>query len=164
MDVRDPEILVIGAGAAGLAAADELARQGIPALVLEARSRLFGRVDTVHDTAWPVPIERGAEFLHGHAEMSLRLAREARVRLETVPEEHHWLENGRAQKPQDMDSLLKAAVAREPRRPRDRSLAEVFAAMTPARRKRLEPARFFVEGYHAARALLKKRKKRTAAA
>jgi len=150
MDARAPEILIIGAGAAGLAAADELARHGIPALVLEARSRPFGRVDTVHHTAWPVAIERGAEFLHGNAEMSLSLAREVRGRLETVPDEHCWLENGRVRKPQDMGSLLKEAVAREPRRPRDRSLAEVFAAMTLARRKRLEPARLFVEGYHAA--------------
>jgi monoamine oxidase len=34
-------------------------------LVLEARDRLGGRIDTWHDPAWPAPIERGAEFIHG---------------------------------------------------------------------------------------------------
>jgi monoamine oxidase len=54
-------VIVIGAGLAGLAAADELQRGGAEVLVLEARDRVGGRV-------WSVPfgaatIERGAEFI-----------------------------------------------------------------------------------------------------
>src|SRR5258708_22818881 len=41
-----PDLIVIGAGAAGLAAADEFARAGRPALVLEARSRIGARCRT----------------------------------------------------------------------------------------------------------------------
>ena len=53
--------VVIGAGFAGLAAADELQRAGVEVQVLEARDRVGGRV-------WSVPfgdatIERGAEFI-----------------------------------------------------------------------------------------------------
>jgi monoamine oxidase len=53
--------IVIGAGLAGLSAADELSRAGIEVRVLEARDRLGGRV-------WSVPfagavVERGAEFV-----------------------------------------------------------------------------------------------------
>jgi monoamine oxidase len=150
MDTRDPEILIIGAGAAGLSAAAELEGHGVSTLVLEARSRPFGRADTVRDPAWPIPIEHGAEFLHDDAPLTRRLAREAGARAETVPNEHYWVENGRARPTPDMEALVQRAVAREGRRARDRSLADVFAAMTAARRGRLEPARFFVEGYHAA--------------
>ena len=53
--------IVVGAGFAGLAAADELHRAGVEVTVLEARDRVGGRV-------WSVPfaggvIERGAEFV-----------------------------------------------------------------------------------------------------
>jgi monoamine oxidase len=62
------KVIVVGAGFAGLAAADELQRAGAEVVVLEARDRVGGRV-------WSVPfadavIERGAEFvLPDYAEM-----------------------------------------------------------------------------------------------
>jgi monoamine oxidase len=34
--------------------------------VLEARDRIGGRIWTLHDPALPLPIELGAEFIHGH--------------------------------------------------------------------------------------------------
>lgn len=58
------DVLVIGAGAAGLAAARALVDAGLRVLVLEARDRIGGRVHTDYALA-PFPIERGAEFLHG---------------------------------------------------------------------------------------------------
>src|SRR5262245_11528359 len=58
------DVLVIGAGAAGLAAARALADAGQQVVVLEARDRIGGRVWTDH-TFGPVPVERGAEFIHG---------------------------------------------------------------------------------------------------
>lgn len=57
-----PEVLVIGAGAAGLVAARELASMGIAALVLEARERIGGRAFT--DTSLGVPWDRGCSWLH----------------------------------------------------------------------------------------------------
>jgi monoamine oxidase len=61
------EVVVIGAGAAGLAAAHALVEAGIDVVVLEARERIGGRVFTKRDPAVPVPIEPGAEFIHGSA-------------------------------------------------------------------------------------------------
>ena len=58
------QVIVVGAGFAGLAAADALAREGVSVDVLEARDRVGGRV-------WSVPfagavVERGAEFILPH--------------------------------------------------------------------------------------------------
>ena len=67
----DYDVAIIGAGAAGLAAAQELMRAGLRVCCLEARDRVGGRIFTVHDPAMPMPIELGAEFVHGRpAEIS----------------------------------------------------------------------------------------------
>jgi len=66
--VKAADVLIVGAGAAGLAAASRLARSGCEVTVLEARDRIGGRIHTIRDPDWPVPIEAGPEFLHGKAE------------------------------------------------------------------------------------------------
>ncbi|HTB61451.1 MAG TPA: NAD(P)/FAD-dependent oxidoreductase [Polyangia bacterium] len=57
------DVIVIGAGVAGLTAARELARQGLSVTVVEARDRVGGRVYTVRDFCGH-PVEGGAEFVH----------------------------------------------------------------------------------------------------
>jgi len=57
-----PDVLVIGAGGAGLTAAKELMAAGIPTLVLEARDRIGGRAHT--DTSLGIPWDRGCSWLH----------------------------------------------------------------------------------------------------
>jgi monoamine oxidase len=57
-----PDVLVIGAGGAGLAAAKTLADGGVPVLVLEARDRIGGRAFT--DTSLGVAWDRGCSWLH----------------------------------------------------------------------------------------------------
>ena len=60
-----PNVIVVGAGAAGLAAAVELGRAGLSVTILEARNRVGGRMFTQRDPVCQAPIEFGAEFIHG---------------------------------------------------------------------------------------------------
>ena len=59
------DVIVIGAGASGLAAAGELGRSGLSVIVLEARERVGGRMFTQLDAVSGAAIELGAEFIHG---------------------------------------------------------------------------------------------------
>ena len=63
----EAEVIVIGAGVAGLAALAQLQRAGIETICLEARDRLGGRIFTVHDPLSALPVELGAEFIHGRS-------------------------------------------------------------------------------------------------
>jgi monoamine oxidase len=73
------DVLVIGAGAAGLAAADALERAGRSVLVVEARDRVGGRCLTRRLPGVPTPVELGAEFIHGRPEATLALLKRANV-------------------------------------------------------------------------------------
>jgi monoamine oxidase len=60
---RNADVLVIGAGIAGLRAAEVLVAAGRRVIVLEARDRLGGRIYT--DRSWGVPVDLGASWIHG---------------------------------------------------------------------------------------------------
>jgi len=57
------EIIIVGAGVAGLSAAVHLAEAGYAVTVLEARHRVGGRIHSVE--AGGIVVETGAEFVHG---------------------------------------------------------------------------------------------------
>lgn len=58
------DVVVIGAGMAGVTAGRELVRAGLSVCLLEGRQRLGGRIHTMRDFCGE-PVEVGAEFVHG---------------------------------------------------------------------------------------------------
>ena len=59
----DPDVIVVGAGSAGLSAARTLIDRGLSVVVLEARERIGGRAYTESET-FGVPYDRGCHWLH----------------------------------------------------------------------------------------------------
>lgn len=76
------DVLVLGAGIAGLAAARSLAAAGRRVALIEARDRIGGRIFTdriSRNAGEPVSIELGAEFIHGLPPVTWDLIKEANL-------------------------------------------------------------------------------------
>jgi monoamine oxidase len=71
---NDYDIIIIGAGAAGLMAASELSKKGKTVLILEGRDRIGGRVHSIIENE--IMYEAGAEFIHGNLPLTLGLLKE----------------------------------------------------------------------------------------
>ncbi len=94
------DVVVIGAGMAGVTAARELARAGLSVLIVEGRDRIGGRIFTVRDFC-AKPVEGGAEFIHGvdaetwpdvrAAGLKVRPCPQARDALFNIGHGTHWL-------------------------------------------------------------------------
>ena len=94
MEHSSLDAVIVGAGAAGLAAARVLRESGVEFAVLEARERIGGRIFTRHDSSLPVPIELGAEFVHGVAPELREIARDAALAI-VDNDGQQWQSNGR---------------------------------------------------------------------
>jgi monoamine oxidase len=82
MTPRHPtHFLVVGAGAAGLVTARELARAGKRVTIVEARDRCGGRIYPLPAQEFGYPAEGGAEFVHGAAPVTRSSMREAGLSL-----------------------------------------------------------------------------------
>ncbi len=86
------DVLVLGAGMAGLTAARTLAQQGLKVLILEAQPRIGGRILT--HSVGDLPIELGAEFVHGRPPELLDLIAEAGCTLYERSGDHLSFEDG----------------------------------------------------------------------
>ncbi len=92
------DVIVIGAGIAGLAAGHTLQSAGCRVLVLEARQRIGGRIWT--DTRYG-PVEFGAEFIHGHRAASWELVRHAGLPTSCWGRDRRFAIGGRMLAPDD---------------------------------------------------------------
>jgi monoamine oxidase len=93
------DVVIIGAGAAGLSAAHALSEAGRSVLVLEARDRVGGRIWTRYELdIGSVPIELGAEFIHGQSPPIFDLLQEAGEAAIDMDGPHWTLLHGKLQK------------------------------------------------------------------
>lgn len=79
--MADFDVIVVGAGAAGLAAAHTLSGHGLSVAILEARDRIGGRIYTIRPPAGGLPVELGAEFVHGRPPEIFDIAQAAHLTL-----------------------------------------------------------------------------------
>ena len=148
--MADADVLVVGAGIAGLAAAERLAAAGRRVLVLEARDRIGGRIHTAHDPELDIPVELGAEFVHGHPAELMALIR--RLGLTVVPgRERHQRGPGEVAPPlPDLQHTLSKLLNGADQGP-DRAAADLLQEHAAAARPgELETAARYLEGFHAA--------------
>ena len=147
------DAIIIGAGAAGLMAARELILAGKTVRVLEASHRIGGRIFTEYDELSGMPIELGAEFVHGEAKETTRLLDEARLPTVSVAGVHHGSEHGRIEPLGGAWNRMSLVFNHlNPRRKHDRPVQEFLDERPGGARLSEERklARGFVEGFEAA--------------
>jgi len=144
------DVLVVGAGIAGLAAAERLAAAGRRDLVLEARDRIGGRIHTAHDPDLDIPVELGAEFVHGHPAELMALVRRLGLTVRSARERHQRGPGEAAPPLPDLPHTL-AKLLDGADRGRDRAAADLLQEhAATARARELETAARYLEGFHAA--------------
>jgi monoamine oxidase len=147
---RQPDAIVIGAGAAGLAAARRLAEAGARVDLLEARERIGGRIHTRRREGWPVPIELGAEFVHGRPPETFRIVREAGLLMDRLPDSHALVARGGVRESGEFFDRMMRVTSRMKSSGPDRSVADFLAGQKKLGSDLRGYFRSFVEGYHAA--------------
>src|SRR5688572_9537809 len=63
--------------------------------LIEARQRIGGRIQTIHLPDLPLPIELGAEFIHGEAHETFSIVEAAALTTCQLPDNHAWSRNGK---------------------------------------------------------------------
>lgn len=146
------DVLIVGAGAAGLAALRELDGAGLRVRCVEAQERLGGRIFTVRDPLSPAPVELGAEFVHGRPPEIWNIA--ARAGLQVV--ERGWnalqMNGGKLVQDEGMGDAIgeaMSAVEEAAAEGRDENFASFIgrAEFSAAVKRR---ATRYVEGFNAA--------------
>lgn len=141
------DVLVIGGGVAGLAAAQKLTEVGLKVILVEARDRLGGRIFTDHSIGFPV--ELGAEFVHGRSPDILQPLYQAHIDMAEVGGEMRRKRNGlwgdSGELMAEVNHLFENMPARQP----DQSFKQYIDSSSYSSETK-ELALNFIEGFHAA--------------
>jgi len=146
------DVIVIGAGAAGLMAAWELAQTGKTTAVIEAKERIGGRILTIEDDQFELPVEAGAEFVHGDLELTQLLVKKADARLYEVSGDIWQNDDGKIEEQSDFIENYSALEKKLKELNGDIPVAEFIDKYL--QEEKFEELRFslknYVEGYYAA--------------
>ncbi|HET8623879.1 MAG TPA: NAD(P)/FAD-dependent oxidoreductase [Gemmatimonadales bacterium] len=143
------DVIVVGAGVAGLAAARALAEAGLDVCVLEARNRVGGRILTEQVPGFALPLELGAEFVHGYADEIWDLVRNAGLPIVAVGERHDLARDGGLSPGADIQGPLAELAARAAALEMDQPVAALLRNMALPPDQAAILTRY-VEGFHAA--------------
>lgn len=146
------DVLIIGAGVAGLAAARSLCAAGIKVSLVEARGRIGGRIHTARDPALEVPVELGAEFIHGRPPSVVGLAQTAGLDIEEMVERYEYWQDGEPVRRDGLFGKIDEIFERmaDPKLP-DQTFSEFMTQVSAGEEVR-QAAAGYVEGFNAARA------------
>lgn len=145
-------VVIIGAGAAGLMAAREIAKSGMAVAVLEARDRIGGRIHTIHTDDFSIPVEAGAEFVHGDLPTTLQLLEEAGILVEPMQGKTWQVQNGEVGESQEFIEGWSMVIDTLNKLEEDMSIADFLAQYFGDDNYRVlrESVGRYVEGYDAA--------------
>ena len=145
------DVIIIRPGAAGLMVAWELVQTGKKVLVLEARNRTGGRIHTIIDPNFEIPVEMGAEFIHGNLDLTLMLAKKAGIKYYKLSGEAWRKENGKLEKQGDFIADYNDLDKQFKELKHDMSVSDFFQQYLHG--TQYEELRFslrnYVEGYYA---------------
>jgi monoamine oxidase len=148
------DVIVIGAGAAGITAAVALAQAGNKVVILEARDRIGGRIFTLRDPVCDAPIELGAEFIHGKPPELWNLFKRQRIKIREIDGDNWCVIDGRLA-PCDFFSAVDNILDKMDARQRDQSFLEFIdkccpVSADPQQQHAREWAIRYVSGFNAA--------------
>ena len=151
-DEEKCEVLIVGAGAAGLAAASTLSQAQVDVLVLEARDRIGGRIYTQRDPETEVPIELGAEFIHGRPPEIMDLVRRANLPILPVKGERWCSDKGRLNLCESLDDEFDQVLGKLPAQGSgpDLSFADFLNTLAGPSEEMRKHLLGYIEGFEAA--------------
>ena len=97
------DVIIIGAGAAGLMAMNYLSGKGYTCCMLEAAAYAGGRMRTFKKNGFANPVESGAEFVHGKLPLTLKLLKKAGIEYEAIGGKMITVQKGKWLKDEEHD-------------------------------------------------------------
>jgi monoamine oxidase len=150
---HDADVLIIGGGAAGLSAARRLVRENLRVILIEARDRLGGRIHTIHPQAFPMPIDLGAEFVHGKPPETWELILAAHLLTYEIAERHWHFVDGKLQAADDFWEKIDKVLGKMDEHGPEQTFAAFLKTCCPeADQATRDMTIAFIEGFNAARA------------
>ena len=145
------DVIIIGAGAAGLLAAKLLVEQGKSVCILEARNRIGGRIFTLPFDEWNNTAEAGAEFIHGNLDLTFELLKEAGLKKTKTGGQMWQVLQGTWQQDDDYFEKQNKVIQKLRALPEDMSIAAFLARefSGDAHAEVRQTLTSYIEGYYA---------------
>ena len=146
------DVIIIGGGAAGLAAGREIARACKKVFLLEGRIRLGGRIYTLSLPGFSTHLEAGVEFIHGEMPVTQSLLKEAGIPFYATEGNYYSIKNGEFQEPESLGRTFSTLFEKAALLKKDMIFAKFLGQyLNEDKYKTIrDTARSFAEGYDVA--------------